>query len=100
MMGDANNTATNPGLYLLAAQEVFGILDSAKYERFHVFISFFEIYCGKVFDIINDRQLLNIREDGKQTVNIVGLQEKRVSNIQQVMALINKGNSVRVTGVY
>jgi len=39
------------------------------------------------------------REDAKQNVNIVGIQEKRVTNVQNLMEIIEFGNSVRVTGI-
>ena len=63
-----------------------------------MYISFYEIYCGKLFDLLNDRQQLFAREDAKQNVNIVGLQEKKVISVNQVMQIIEYGNSVRVTG--
>jgi len=36
-------------------------------------VSFFEIYCGKLYDLLNDRKLLQLRMDGKEKVNIVGI---------------------------
>ncbi len=39
------------------------------------------------------------REDAKQNVNIVGLQEKKVTGVQSLMQIIEFGSSVRVTGV-
>lgn len=36
-------------------------------------ISFYEIYCGKLYDLLNDKNLLFAREDAKNNVNIVGL---------------------------
>jgi kinesin family protein 2/24 len=38
-------------------------------------ISFYEIYCGKLFDLLDNRKPLPCREDAKQIVNIVGLTE-------------------------
>lgn len=49
--------------------------------------------------MLNDRNLLHAREDNKQNVNIVGLQEKRVTHVQQLMQLIEFGISNRVVGV-
>jgi len=48
--------------------------------------------------LLNDRQLLHPREDAKQNVNIVGLSEKRILNVQSLMQIIDFGNSVRTTG--
>lgn len=39
-----------------------------------------------------------MREDGKQQVCIVGLQEYRVSNVDTIRELIEKGNATRSTG--
>ena len=45
-----------PGLYQLAAQDVFDIIASGQYGAdLHVWVSFFEIYCGQLFDLLNKR---------------------------------------------
>ena len=62
-----------------------------------VWISFYEIYCGKLYDLLNERNLLFAREDAKQNVNIVGLQEKRIMNVHSIMQIIEFGMSVRMT---
>jgi len=49
---------------------------------------------------LNNRQQLFAREDAKQNVNIVGIQEKRVNSVEALMQLIELGNSVRVTGIF
>lgn len=36
-------------------------------------MSFFEIYCGKLFDLLKGRAELKIREDDKSNVHIIGL---------------------------
>jgi kinesin family protein 2/24 len=64
----------NPGLFLLASFDVFDLL--AKHPQLTVHLSFYEIYCGKLFDLLNERNLLQAREDAKANVNIVGLTQK------------------------
>jgi kinesin family protein 2/24 len=44
-------------------------------------ISFYEIYCGKLFDLLNNRKDLVCREDAKQKINIVGLTEVPVKDV-------------------
>ena len=44
-----------------------------------VWISFFEIYGGKLFDLLNGRKRLIAREDAHAKVNIVGLKESQVA---------------------
>ncbi|KAL2928526.1 Kinesin-like protein KIN-13B [Bienertia sinuspersici] len=67
-------------------------------QGFHLFVSFFEIYGGKLFDLLNDRKKLCIREDGKQQVCIVGLQEYKVSDVEMIQELIEIGSATRSTG--
>jgi len=45
-----------PGLYLLAAHDMFSIINSGQSgENLKVWVSFFEIYCGSLFDLLNKR---------------------------------------------
>ncbi len=102
MMGDTGGDKgesyyTAPGLYLLAAQDVFHLLEQPGFQHLGVYISFYEIYCTKLHDLLNERQLLFVREDAKQKVNIVGLSEKRVVNVHSLMQIIDYGHSVRTT---
>ncbi|KAG9152938.1 hypothetical protein Leryth_012563 [Lithospermum erythrorhizon] len=86
-------------LPLRASQDIFSLMQRTyRNQGFQLFVSFFEIYGGKVFDLLNERKKLFIREDGKQQVCIVGLQEHRVYNVETIKDLIVKGNSTRSTG--
>ncbi|KAL0481387.1 kinesin family member [Acrasis kona] len=82
------------GLYLLAAIDIFARLMPNQ----RVWISFYEIYGGKLFDLLNNRQKLTAREDSKSMVNIVGLSEIEVESVEALMAIIEFGNSIRATG--
>ncbi|GIY66977.1 kinesin-like protein KIF2A [Caerostris extrusa] len=88
------------GIYALSTREVFGFLNSPQYrlEGFTVNCSFFEIYSGKVFDLLNNKSKLRVLEDGKQQVQIVGLREKEVRTVESVLELIQHGNNVRTSG--
>ena len=57
--------------------------------------SFFEIYSGKVYDLLNHKERLRILEDKKQQVQIVGLAEERVEGVDDVLRLIQRGNKCR-----
>jgi len=96
MMGNNDAQSQSPGLYLLAAHDIFHLLKTS-FSHLQLFISFYEIYCGKVYDLLNDRSLLHVREDAKGHICIVGLQETQVVQISSLMELINYGMSVRVT---
>jgi kinesin family protein 2/24 len=47
--------------------------------------------------LLNERNLLFAREDAKQNVNIIGLEEKRVMSVEMLMQVIEFGSSVRIT---
>lgn len=95
MMGP--NDGSVPGLYLLAADDVVKLL--ANYQELELYISFYEIYCGKLYDLLNGRELVQCREDAKQKVNIVGLTEREVVSVEQIMDIINSGLMCRSSGV-
>jgi len=84
-------TDTNqpPGIFLLAAQDIFGGLKMQEHTHLGVYIAFYEIYCGKLFDLLNNRQILHARENAKSNVVIVGLQEHPVENVQELMEVID-----------
>ena len=86
-----------PGLYLLAATDLFYYREQ-YFREIKFSVSFYEIYCGKLHDLLNDRNQLFAREDAKQTVNIVGLQNKNVESVENLMKIINTGMESRTTG--
>ena len=45
------NDGSVPGLYLLAAYDIINALNS--YPELALQVSFYEIYCGKLFDLLN-----------------------------------------------
>ena len=94
MMG---NRRQIPGLYLLAAYDIFTLLQN--YKGYSIWVSFYEIYCGKLFDLLNDRKILTAREDGKQNICIAGLTEKNAEDINILMQIIEYGLNIRTVGV-
>ena len=97
MMG--NNEKRIPGLYLLSAVDVFKYLDKNEYSNLEIWVSFYEIYCNKLFDLLNEKNILQAREDGKGNICIVGLIEKKIQNLKELMAIIDFGLSSRTTGI-
>lgn len=95
----SGKTYTMQPLPLKASRDILRLMHNTYWNQgFQLFVSFFEIYGGKVFDLLNDRKKLCMREDGKQQVCIVGLQEYKVSTVETVKELIEKGNATRTTG--
>ncbi|XP_055973399.1 kinesin-like protein KIF24 [Sorex fumeus] len=92
-------THQNPGLYALAAKDIFRQLEvSQPRRRLFVWISFYEIYCGQLYDLLNRRKRLFAREDSKHVVQIVGLRELQVDSVELLLEVILKGSKERSTG--
>ena len=83
-----------PGLYALAARDMFSRLTSDM----HIVVSFYEIYAGKLFDLLNGRRPLRALEDDKGKVNIRGLTEHASQSVEDLMAIIEQGSGVRSCG--
>ncbi|XP_010156143.1 PREDICTED: kinesin-like protein KIF24, partial [Eurypyga helias] len=92
-------TQRNPGLYALAAKDIFRHLEASQSRKdLLVFISFYEIYCGQLYDLLNGRKRLFAREDNKHVVQIVGLWEVHVDSVDLLLEVILKGAKERSTG--
>ncbi|KAK3028328.1 hypothetical protein RJ639_037790 [Escallonia herrerae] len=95
----SGKTYTMKPLPLKASRDILRLmLHTYRNQGFQLFVSFFEIYGGKLFDLLNDRKKLCMREDGKQQVCIVGLQEFRVFDVETIKDLIERGSATRSTG--
>ncbi|KAH0618684.1 hypothetical protein JD844_018093 [Phrynosoma platyrhinos] len=81
----------------LPAQDVFLLLNQTRYKAqgLEVYVTFFEIYNGKLFDLLNKKAKLRVLEDGKQQVQVVGLQEIRVNCAEDVIRMIEIGSACR-----
>lgn len=62
-------------------------------------VSFYEIYCGKLFDLLQNRELVKCLEDANQKVNIMGLTEVPVDSVEKIMQVIGNGLDIRTSGV-
>ncbi|XP_022844934.1 kinesin-like protein KIN-13B isoform X1 [Olea europaea var. sylvestris] len=95
----SGKTFTMKPLPLKASRDILRLMHHTyRNQGFQLFVSFFEIYGGKLYDLLSDRKKLCMREDGKQQVCIVGLQEHKVSDVETIKDLIEKGNATRSTG--
>ncbi|XP_069996887.1 kinesin-like protein KIF2A isoform X7 [Penaeus vannamei] len=102
MGGDfqGKNQDTAKGVYAMVAKDVFTYVKSPKFRNLNLQISasFFEIYGGKVFDLLNGKAKLRVLEDGKNVVQVVGLQERVCESVDDVLKLITLGSNVRTSG--
>eukprot|EP01018_Ginkgo_biloba_P020497 Gb_02027 [translate_table: standard] len=96
----SGKTYTMQPLPLKASGDILELMRQPVHRNqgFRLWLSFFEIYGGKLYDLLSDRRKLCMREDGRQQVCIVGLQEFEVSDVQIVKDYIEKGNASRSTG--
>ena len=82
---------------LLLAEDIFALNATPENARkgLTVSASYFEIYSGKVYDLLNRKEKLRILEDKRQQVQIVGLAEEMVDGVEAVLKLIQRGNRCR-----
>lgn len=95
---NGKNQDVGTGIYALAARDIFKFLQKPKYKKDGLLVraSFFEIYSGKVFDLLNKKKKLRILEDGEAQVVVCDLQEREVKSVEDVMGLIQ----VRVSSIF
>ena len=60
-------------------------------------MSFFEIYGGKVSDLLNGKKKLVIQEDANSKIQVSGLEERIASSEEEMNEIIEFGHSERTT---
>ncbi|XP_034090422.1 kinesin-like protein KIF2C isoform X4 [Gymnodraco acuticeps] len=102
MGGDFTGKQQNSskGIYAMAAQDVFAYMNHRRYVNLDLsaYVSFFEIYNGKVYDLLNKKNKLRVLEDERQQVQVVGLEEVYVTTSEEVIKIIQIGSSCRTSG--
>ncbi|XP_042276051.1 uncharacterized protein LOC121903263 isoform X1 [Thunnus maccoyii] len=89
-----------PGLYALAVQDIFAHLSTTHTPSpLLVYVSFFEIYCGQLYDLLDQRKRLFAREDGQKVVHIAGLRDVRVDSVSSLLEVITEGTEERTQGM-
>ncbi|XP_029960073.1 kinesin-like protein KIF24 [Salarias fasciatus] len=89
-----------PGLYALAVRDIFTHLSATRtHPSLQVFVSFFEIYCGQLYDLLDHRKRLFAREDGQKMVHISGLRHVRVDSVNSLLEVISHGTKTRTQGM-
>ncbi|KAB0392283.1 hypothetical protein E2I00_009516 [Balaenoptera physalus] len=92
MGGDLCGKAQNAskGIYAMASRDVFLLKNQPRYRNLGL-----EVY---LFDLLNKKAKLRVLEDGKQQVQVVGLQEHVVSCADDVIKMIDIGSACRTSG--
>jgi len=102
MMGQDSNNQTleeNSGLIHLTAHDIFSFLSFDQFSHLEVYVSFYEIYCEKVFDLLNERNPITPLEDKNNTVNLKNLTEQQVRDEIHLTRVVKKGLKARTVGV-
>jgi len=88
------------GIYSLAANSIFERMEAsngAGGEGLVLRVSAFEIYGGKVFDLLHARKLCPVREDSKKRVHVVGLTQRHCHDIDHYASLLAASHDARQT---
>jgi len=94
----SGKTYTMVGIQCQMADELFRVLESSTMHSYtQVFVSFFEIYGGRCQDLLNNRQRLNVREDGGGEVVVSDLMEVEADSAETLQRIIDSGNKNRTT---
>ncbi|MGH0169047.1 UNVERIFIED_CONTAM: hypothetical protein FKN15_055697 [Acipenser sinensis] len=101
-MGGAYNSSQENELSVGVIPRVIKRLFQEKDDRdefqFTLSVSYLEIYNEEILDLLcanKDKPTLNIREDPKEGIKIVGLTEKEVCSAVQMVGCLEQGNAVR-----
>ncbi|KAI5624402.1 kinesin-like protein KIF2A [Silurus asotus] len=92
-----NDTTTNEMVYSFTARP---LVETIFKRGMATCFAYGQTGSGKthVFDLLNRKAKLRVLEDGKQQVQVVGLQEREVHCTEDVLKLIEMGNSCRTSG--
>lgn len=95
----SGKTYTMSGVQSLAARDIFKLVNSPEHKDkgLEVHCAFFELYGGRCMDLLHDRRVCSIREDGKGRVQVEGLGEIVVSDESELLELVERGMGFRTT---
>ena len=95
----SGKTYTMEPLPLRAAADIFQVADTVEeFRDVTLNVSCYEIYGGKVFDLLGGRARLEVREDAKRKVQVVGLKEVQIKSIDDLSKLCQHAACARSTG--
>ena len=92
----SGKTYTMKGIENLAIESLFQEIKKMN-KKFEFYISFFEIYGGRLYDLLNNKNKLQVFDDSKGVTQIYGLQEYLAETPEDMRLIIDKANSVRTT---
>ncbi|KJP87375.1 hypothetical protein AK88_02932 [Plasmodium fragile] len=89
-----------PGIFQYAAEDIFSFLSLYDNDNTKgIFISFYEIYCGKLYDLLQKRKMVAALENGKKEVVVKDLKILRVYSKEELISKMIDGVMLRKIGV-
>ena len=92
----SGKTYTMKGIETLAIDALYE--NGAKMgNKFDFYISFFEIYGGRLYDLLNNKNKLQVLDDKKGKVQIYGLISQLAETPEMMHRIIDAANAIRTT---
>ena len=92
----SGKTYTMKGIQNLSIENIYKKMNDYK-SILDIYISFYEIYGDKIFDLLNNKNKLQALDDNNGKTHIYGLKEILVNSKDELLLLIKKANSIRAT---
>jgi kinesin family protein 2/24 len=94
----SGKTYTMVALQNLAINDIFELAENDYSDLDpQVSLSFYEIYSGRILDLLNKKKRLQVLEDGANKIQVKGLQEIGVESVDELKEAIQYAHSVRTT---
>uniref|UniRef100_A0A7S3V5B6 Kinesin-like protein n=1 Tax=Chaetoceros debilis TaxID=122233 RepID=A0A7S3V5B6_9STRA len=97
----SGKTYTMNGIESMVSEDIFSLLstnsEGPNLDNTMVLVSFFEIYGGRIQDLLNKRERLKVLEDGKGEVVVTGLREFEANDPQHLLDYIESAQKKRTT---
>ncbi|CAL8085113.1 unnamed protein product [Calicophoron daubneyi] len=87
------------GIYGMTVIDLFRLYEESKFRNeLTISVNFFEIYCNKVYDLLNKKHQLRVMEDSYGAVQMLGLREYVVEDVKTTLVLLRQGHQLRTNG--
>lgn len=93
----SGKTYTMKGIQDSAIDSLFEEFNKNNDSKYLFYVSFFEIYSGRLYDLLNNRNKVMALEDKNQKVQIFGLEQKKVETPQEMKDIVEYANTMRTT---
>ena len=95
MLSSGKNQNCKTGIYALSAEDCLNQLQ--RHPELTIAVSFFEIYSNKVFDLLNKKSRLSVRENKNGSIRVVNLTKVPVNSVDDVADVLSEGSKCRTS---